>query len=132
MGYVPVVAGVVVQEDVFLAAKRPQGGTFPGYWEFPGGKVERDEILDHALVRELDEELGIVPERYRLWQEKRKVYANNLHVWLYFFIVTRFRGDPRPREGQTIAWLTPEEAMSKKFLEADVDVLHTLSRLLGR
>lgn len=129
--YIPVVAGIAICEGKILAARRPDDTLFGGYWEFPGGKVEGDETLEHALIRELDEELLIRPTRFRLWQEKRKKYEQGLYVWLYFFLITEFEGNPVPREGQTLAWLTPEQAKEKKFLEADIEIVHSLSRLLG-
>lgn len=129
--YIPVVAGIAIREGKILAARRPENAPFGGYWEFPGGKVEGEETLENALIRELDEELLIRPKRFRLWQEKRKKYEQGLYVWLYFFLITDFEGHPVPREGQTLAWLTPEEAQEKKFLEADIEIVQSLSRLLG-
>jgi 8-oxo-dGTP diphosphatase len=129
--YLPVVAGIAVQGGRFLAARRPPGVRFGGLWEFPGGKVEAGETLDQALVREFVEELNIRPTRHKLWQERRKSYADNLHVWLYFFIISDFQGIPEPCECQTIAWLTPEEALNKPFLAADIEIVHALGRLMG-
>ncbi|MDD4649321.1 MAG: (deoxy)nucleoside triphosphate pyrophosphohydrolase [Desulfoplanes sp.] len=129
--YIPVVAGIAIREGKILVARRPDDALFGGYWEFPGGKVEGDETLENALIRELDEELLIRPTRFRLWQEKRKKYEQGFYVWLYFFLITGFEGSPVPREGQTLAWLTPEQAGEKKFLEADIEIVHSLARLLG-
>jgi 8-oxo-dGTP diphosphatase len=129
--YTPVVAGIAVHGSRFLAARRPPGVRFGGLWEFPGGKVESGETLDEALVREFVEELNIRPTRHKLWQERRKSYGDNFHVWLYFFIVTEFQGIPEPREGQTLAWLTPQEALEKQFLSADIEIVHSLGRLMG-
>ena len=129
--YIPVVAGIAIREGKILVARRPDDALFGGYWEFPGGKVEGDETLENALIRELDEELFIRPTRFRLWQEKRKKYEQGFYVWLYFFLITGFEGSPVPREGQTLAWLTPEQAGEKKFLEADIEIVHSLARLLG-
>jgi len=129
--YIPVVAGIAIREGKILIARRPDDAPFGGYWEFPGGKVEGEETLENALVRELDEELLIRPTCFRLWQEKRKKYEEGLYVWLYFFLITEFVGHPVPCEGQTLAWVTPEEARGKKFLEADIEIVHSLSRLLG-
>ncbi len=124
------VAGIAIREGKILAARRPDHFPLGGYWEFPGGKVEEDETLENALIRELDEELRIRPTSFRLWQEKRKKYKQGLHVWLYFFLITAFDGHPEPCEGQELAWLTPLQAQKKKFLEADLEIVDSLSRLL--
>ncbi len=154
MSYMPVVAGILVQDGRFLASRRPEHTRFGGMWEFPGGKVEQGETLEQALERELDEELGIVPVRFKLWQEVRTVcvdrisYANTtfclrplseqaaawnrLHIWLYFFIITSFEGIPQPCEGQTLTWLSSHEAEKKSFVPADVEIVQRLGRLLER
>ena len=60
---VEVAAAVLLREDggtpEVLLAQRPEGKVFAGYWEFPGGKVEPGETMREALLRELQEELGI-------------------------------------------------------------------------
>src|SRR5579863_10083257 len=89
-----------------LIAERPAGKPLAGYWEFPGGKLERDEPEVEALKRELREELGIeVQAAYRLLgfshlYPERRVH---LRVWR----VTRYVGIPTAHEGQKLAWHTP-------------------------
>ncbi|MFR6028745.1 MAG: NUDIX domain-containing protein, partial [Sutterella wadsworthensis] len=57
---VDVAVGVLIREDGrVLLASRPEGKPWAGYWEFPGGKLEDGETVHQALVRELDEELGV-------------------------------------------------------------------------
>ena len=65
---VEVVAAVILRPDgQFLLTQRPDGKIYSGYWEFPGGKVEPNESLLHALERELWEELGIHVRQAHPW-----------------------------------------------------------------
>lgn len=59
VGSIDVVAGIIVRDDRFLAARRSLSMSESGFWEFPGGKVEAEETLGQALARELEEELSI-------------------------------------------------------------------------
>ena len=122
-----VVAAILIRPDgrVFLAS-RPQGKVYAGYWEFPGGKVEVGETLDHALARELKEELGIIPTRVTRWITKVFTYPHAT-VRLNFFRVWQWQGDPHPHEGQTFAWVEPARCEVAPLLPANFPVLKGLS-----
>lgn len=120
-----VVAGILIRGNRFLAARRSQRMEHPGFWEFPGGKVEPGESLGQALRRELDEELSIAVHAFSLWKVKEK-YVTKGKIRLYFHRVTDFSGTPRPREGQELAWLTREEAAAYCFLPADEEIVSEL------
>lgn len=125
---IEVAAGIIWREDRFLASKRPQGSPFADYWEFPGGKIEDGETAEAALIRELEEELGISVQACALTSRKRHEYAKeNLSVELYFFTVTAFAGEPHPGEGQQLRWLTVREAQTLPFLPADQEILKSLT-----
>jgi 8-oxo-dGTP diphosphatase len=109
----------------FLLAQRPQGKVYAGYWEFPGGKVEAGEPLADALARELHEELGIGVERSYPWLTRVFVYPHAA-VRLNFFRVTRWRGEPHPKEGQAIAWQRPGGPTAAPMLPANAPVLASL------
>ena len=120
-----VVAGILISGNRFLAARRTQRMEHPGYWEFPGGKVEAGETLGQALVRELDEELSIAVRAFSLWKVKEKSVRGR-KIRLFFHRVTDFSGTPRPREGQELEWLTREEASAYCFLPADAEIVSEL------
>ncbi|KAF5042891.1 CTP pyrophosphohydrolase [anaerobic digester metagenome] len=120
-----VVAGVIVRDGRFLAARRSETMAWAGFWEFPGGKVEAGETLEEALKRELHEELSIAIDAFSLWKVKDKKVTGGA-IRLFFHLVTEFSGTPTPREGQELAWITCEEAKDYSFLPADEEVLSEL------
>ncbi len=102
-----VACGVIQRADgQVLLAQRPGGKIAAGRWEFPGGKIEAGEQPLHALVRELDEELGIHVEKARPLIRYRHEYSNR-SVLLDTWLVSRFSGEPQGREGQALAWVSP-------------------------
>lgn len=124
---VDVTAAVILRADGrFLLGQRPVGKVYAGYWEFPGGKVERGEPLDAALARELDEELGIAPTRAYPWIVQRYVYPH-AHVRLHFFRVLGWRGEPHPKEHQALAWAALHDLSVAPLLPANGPVLRALA-----
>lgn len=118
MPSIEVAAGVIWRHARFLAALRPEGKPRAGFWEFPGGKREPGESIEQTLIRELREELGIVCGRILPWRSLRHDYPDQ-SVTLHFLHVLDFEGEPEPRDGQELRWITPEEAPSLNFLPAD-------------
>ena len=91
-------------EYEFLLARRPEGKVYAGWWEFPGGKVEAGESFHDALVRELNEELGIAITQATPWLTREFVYPHAT-VRIRFFRVTAWEGEIHPHEHDAIAWL---------------------------
>ena len=108
-----------------LVAQRLADTPYPGYWEFPGGKLEAGESAPAALARELDEELGIQIVRSAPWLVQRYSYPH-ADVELIFFRVFAWRGEPRGRMGQAIAWQTPGAFDVAPLLPANATVLRAL------
>ncbi|MBI3772323.1 MAG: Nudix family hydrolase [Gammaproteobacteria bacterium] len=123
MDFLHVAAAVIVDDQGrVLIAQRPLDKHQGGLWEFPGGKVEPGEEVLAALDRELQEEVGINIEQARPLIRVQHRYPERavlLDVWR----VDRFRGRPEGREGQAIAWLTPEELPSRAFPAANVPII---------
>ncbi|MEI7432558.1 MAG: NUDIX domain-containing protein, partial [Betaproteobacteria bacterium] len=88
----------------FLLAQRPVGKAYAGYWEFPGGKVEPGESLHQALVRELQEELGITVDRAWPWLSCEFTYPH-ASVRLKFFRVSSWHGEIKPLEHTGFDWM---------------------------
>jgi len=109
-----------------LLAQRLPGTPYSGYWEFPGGKLEPGESAHDALLRELEEELGIVVTRAAPWITQRYDYPH-AHVELEFFRVFEWRGEPHGRDGQAIAWQQPTAIEVAPLLPANATVLRALA-----
>jgi 8-oxo-dGTP diphosphatase len=124
---VEVAAAVIQRSDgAFLLAQRPAGKVYAGYWEFPGGKVEPGEAAAAALARELHEELGIDVHTAYPWLTRVFAYRHAT-VRLNFFRVTRWHGEPHPREEQAIAWQALGELTAAPMLPANAPVLASLA-----
>ena len=123
-----VVAAVIwAKNKKILITKRPDNKPQGGFWEFPGGKIERDETPTEGLFRELKEELAISVLEMRPFVKLEHEYPERsiiLDVW----IVEKFTGNARGNEGQTIAWVSIDQLNQYQFPEANrliVDKLQT-------
>ncbi|MDH5263940.1 MAG: Nudix family hydrolase [Betaproteobacteria bacterium] len=122
-----VAAAVIERPDgTFLLACRPEGKPYPGYWEFPGGKIEAGEEPRAALDRELREELGIEVREATPWVTRVYAYTHAT-VRLHFFRVTAWDGEPKPLEDQAIAWQRVESPDVSPMLPANAPVLAALA-----
>lgn len=123
---VEVVAAVILRPDgQFLLTQRPDGKVYSGYWEFPGGKVEPNESLLHALERELWEELGIHVRQAHPWITRVFTYSHAT-VRLHFFRVMEWEGDLVPREQQGVSWQWPHRVDVSPVLPANGPILQSL------
>jgi len=106
---VEVAAAVMLRADgrEFLLAQRPEGKVYAGYWEFPGGKLEAGESVRTALIRELQEELGITVTACTPWLTRQFTYPHAT-VRLHFWRVTAWEGEigiTAPLEHSAVDWL---------------------------
>src|SRR5690348_9263798 len=131
-----VVAAALVDPDGrVLIAQRPPGKGMAGLWEFPGGKIEAGETPEQALIRELDEELGISVKEPCLapFTFASHGYAH-FHLLMPLYICRRWEGIPAPRIHQAIKWVRPRELISDPSAfpmpAADLPLLPMLRDLL--
>ncbi len=103
-----VAAALIDADDRVLIARRPEGKSMAGLWEFPGGKVEPGEFPETALVRELREELGIDLTETCLapFTFASHVYED-FHLLMPLYLCRVWHGQVTPHEGQEIKWVRP-------------------------
>ncbi|MGB4063880.1 MAG: Nudix family hydrolase [Azonexus sp.] len=129
---VEVAAAVMLRADgrEFLLAQRPEGKVYAGYWEFPGGKVEPGESVRDALIRELQEELGITVTACSPWLTRQFTYPHAT-VRLNFWRVTEWGGEigiTAPLEHSAVEWQRMGEAATvAPILPANDPILKALS-----
>ena len=114
---VAIIERVVDGEYQVLFAQRPVGKAYAGYWEFPGGKIESNETVIEALIREIDEELGVHIASATLWRSERFSYEH-AHVELNFCRSSDWSGEPHGREAQAFAWQPPNAISLAPLLPA--------------
>jgi mutator protein MutT len=125
VGPVQVAAAVICCEGRYLITRRRPGTHLEGLWEFPGGKRETGETLEHCLRRELREELGIEISEPVAYQAVRHDYPDK-SVELHFFRCTIAPGGVELLEGADLRWVTSEELSLFAFPEADSALIGAL------
>lgn len=123
---VHVAAAVITRPDgSVLLGQRAADTFYPGYWEFPGGKVEAGESPRDALIRELDEELGIRVKVAWPWITREHVYEH-AHVSLHFFEVPDWEGELHDRVHAALSWQHADAMSVAPMLPANGPVLKAL------
>lgn len=122
---------LIDQDHRVLVATRPERKSMAGLWEFPGGKLEPGETPEACLIRELEEELGIVTHAACLAPLTFASHAYpDFHLLMPLYVCRVWEGEPEPREGQKIRWLRPGALFDLPMPEADKPLLPFLHELL--
>jgi 8-oxo-dGTP diphosphatase len=122
---IAVVAAVIENDGRFLLTRRQPGVHLAGMWEFPGGKIDEGESHEHALRREIREELEADIEVGSLVFEITHEYPERT-IALYFYECTLV-GEPRPLLGQEMRWVARQELRSLGFPPADAELITRLT-----
>lgn len=127
-----VVAVALVDADGrVLIARRPEGKKMAGLWEFPGGKVAEGESPEAALIRELYEELGIDTRESCLAPFTFASHEyEDFRLLMPLYVCRVWRGTPRAKEGQTLAWVRPQRLTDYPMPPADIPLVAMLCDLL--
>jgi len=131
-GITIVVAAALIDVDGrVLVQRRPVGGSMAGLWEFPGGKIDTGETPEAALIRELDEELGIATDAACLAPAAFASEAlGETQLLLLLYICRRWRGVPRPLHADSLRWCRPAELFALPMPPADRPLIALLDALI--
>jgi 8-oxo-dGTP diphosphatase len=124
---IEVVAALIWKEDKFLICQRPKDKARALLWEFVGGKVERGESKEEALIRECQEELDVTLNVGEEFMSVTHEYPD-ITVQLTLFNATIASGIPKKLEHNDIKWITREEISNYDFCPADVEILERISK----
>ena len=124
---VEVVAAFIWDKDKFLICQRPANKARALLWEFVGGKVEKGETKEQALIRECKEELNIVLNVGDVFMEVVHEYPD-ITVHLTLFNAAIVEGVLQKLEHNDIKWITPAEISNYNFCPADEEILLELQR----
>jgi 8-oxo-dGTP diphosphatase len=114
-----------------LLAKRPPGRPLEGLWEFPGGKVEVGETPETALVRELDEELGItVAEKCLAPLTFASHSYDAFHLLMPLYACRKWEGEVTAKQGQELVWVRAKRLADYAMPPADEPLKAMLRDLL--
>jgi 8-oxo-dGTP diphosphatase len=127
-----VVAVALVDGDGrVLLAQRPEGKAMAGLWEFPGGKVERAELPEAALIRELHEELGITVKPACLAPFTFASHSYDaFHLLMPLYVCRRWEGTPQARHHAVLKWVRPKDMGGYPMPAADLPLVPMLRDLL--
>jgi 8-oxo-dGTP diphosphatase len=126
-----VAAALIDADNRVLIAQRPAGKSLAGLWEFPGGKLDPGERPEAALIRELQEELGIEVKEACLAPLTFASHAyDDFHLLMPLYICRRWDGMVTAREGQQLAWVRANKLRDYPMPPADLPLIPHLIDLL--
>ena len=121
-------AALVWDKDKFMICQRPAHKARALLWEFVGGKVERGETKEQALIRECQEELAITLSVGDVFMDVIHEYPD-ITVYLTLFNATIAEGIPQKLEHNDIKWITPAEIPNYDFCPADYEILKKITEV---
>lgn len=128
--WIPVVAGFLRKDLKVLVGQRPENHSLAGLWEFPGGKIEMGESPEQALVRELQEELGIEAHVGELKLACTHTFGE-VGILILFYEINYWKGEPKAKHHLMLEWIHPSELEKRNIPEANRKILDRLMKALG-
>ncbi|KNF08310.1 ADP-ribose pyrophosphatase [Gottschalkia purinilytica] len=122
---IDVVAGILIDNNKVLIAKRKEGKSMAGYWEFPGGKVESEEKPEDSLIRELREEMNIKIDIDKKFGESIYDYGN-IEIKLIAFLGKIIEGNITLKDHDEYRWVDYKDLDKFTFSPADISFVKKL------
>lgn len=119
-----VVSAWIEKEGKVLLVKRPLHKKRGGLWEFPGGKIEKGETPEEAIIRELKEELGLIGEPEKILDKIEHTYEDET-IELYL-IKFRIQNEPQPIEAEDLIWIHLDKIQTLTLCPADRKLLRKI------
>lgn len=121
------------KEGLYLLTARPKDKPLPGIYELPGGKLDEGETPEHAMIRELKEELGIIVAHENLCPITflSHPYEDKYHVVMFVYEIDTWEGEITLLEGQgAMVWAAIDDFHKYPLIEADLVLLEQLRRFV--
>lgn len=112
------------QHEIFIT-QRAADAHMANKWEFPGGKIEQGETPEQAVIRELEEEVGIIARAPQLFDTLEYAFPDR-HITLWFYLVEQWEGEPWGKEVQPGSWVVLTEDDAEKFPPANAPIITKL------
>jgi len=125
---IEVVAGILVKESKVLIARRAAHKSLPGKWEFPGGKIEKDETPEVALERELFEEFGIKTKTGKFISTNEHDYGT-FKIKLFAYLSEYLMGDFNLTDHDKIKWVNTSQLHGYEMADADIPIILIIKEL---
>ena len=121
---IKVVAGLIFQNNKLLICQRPKFKDHPLKWEFPGGKIKKDETSEDALIREINEELSINIFNYNELISYNFFYSDlGKTVFINFYLIKNFTGKILNNFHNQLKWIEIKDIREYDFLEGDLKII---------
>lgn len=124
-------AALIDKDGSVLIARRAQGRSMAGLWEFPGGKIEEGETPEYALMRELEEELGIKTREDSFFPVGFSSHSyERFHILMPLFVCRVWEGEPVALEHSELRWVKAGELCEYEMPKADIVLIPQLAGYL--
>ncbi len=122
-----VAVGIIFNNNRVLICQRKKGTRYELFWEFPGGKVEKNESITDCLKRELREELSITISQVDKIETHTAFYDDGGWFEVYYCYITQYNGKPHNNVFEEIRWVTPQELLTMNTLHGNEPIIKKLA-----